>query len=211
MTTPRNEMRALTGTAVLGALVVVFDYSLEFSGLKIPFVWMPVLRFDLTGIPIALSLFLYGLPSAATTSLVASLGILATTQDVIGASMKALAEFTTLLGFALASRFTRLCRVLPCLSGVALRVLAMSLASVAILPVFYSTPFSVAVLLVPAVAAFNVLQGSLSIFGGLIIYRAMKRRIPSLAPTEVPAGFDVRGEIHEIKQSADASLRSASI
>jgi len=131
---------------------------------------MPVLKFDFTGIPIALSLFLYGLSASAVTSFVAFLGILARSGDVIGASMKALAELTTFFGFAWASRLTGTRKGLPYLSGVALRALAMSLANIAVLPAFYSTPFNAAVLLIPAVAAFNVLQGSVSIFGGLVIY-----------------------------------------
>ena len=67
----------LTGTATLAAMVIVFDYTLKYSGLKIPFPWMPFLKFDFTGVPIVVALLLYGLPSATTTSLVASLGIIA--------------------------------------------------------------------------------------------------------------------------------------
>ncbi len=67
----------LTGTAILAALVIVFDYALKLSGLKIPFPWMPFLKFDFTGIPIVVAFLLFGLPSASTTSVVASLGIIA--------------------------------------------------------------------------------------------------------------------------------------
>ncbi len=91
----------LTGTALLAALVVVLDYALKFSGLKIPFPWMPTLKFDFTGIPITLSLLMYGLPSALTTSLVAFIAIIARSGDMVGASMKFAAEFSTVLGLAL--------------------------------------------------------------------------------------------------------------
>ena len=63
-----NPTARLTGTAILAALVLVFDYTLKYSGLKIPFPWFPDLKFDFTGVPIALSLLMYGLPSATTTS-----------------------------------------------------------------------------------------------------------------------------------------------
>ena len=42
-------------TAMLSALVVVLDYGLEFSDLRIPFPWLPILKFDFTGVPVALS------------------------------------------------------------------------------------------------------------------------------------------------------------
>ncbi|MGQ9506844.1 MAG: hypothetical protein ACUVTB_03160 [Candidatus Bathycorpusculaceae bacterium] len=68
---------ALAGTAILAALVVVFDYTLKYSGLKVPFPWLPILKFDFTGIPIVLSLLLFGLAPGAFTSAIAVLAILA--------------------------------------------------------------------------------------------------------------------------------------
>jgi hypothetical protein len=73
----KNRTVELTGTAILAALVIIFDYSLKYSGLKIPFPWYPNLKFDFTGIPIALSLFLYGFSSSIFTSFVAGVGIVA--------------------------------------------------------------------------------------------------------------------------------------
>lgn len=37
----RERTARLTGTAVLATLVIVFDYTLKFSCLKIPFLWLP--------------------------------------------------------------------------------------------------------------------------------------------------------------------------
>jgi riboflavin transporter FmnP len=48
--------RTLAGTAVLAALVVVFDYTLKYANLKIVFPWLIYLKFDFTGVPIVLSL-----------------------------------------------------------------------------------------------------------------------------------------------------------
>jgi len=36
-----NPTARLTGTAILAALVLVFDYTLKYSGRKIPFPWVP--------------------------------------------------------------------------------------------------------------------------------------------------------------------------
>ena len=136
-----SKSSKLTGTALLAALVIVFDYALKFSGLKIPFPWMPTLKFDFTGIPIALSLFMYGPVSALTTSLVAFVGILARSGDVIGASMKFAAEFSTVLGLGLgvraAERLTPLVQKGAGLAlGVAFRVVAMSVANILVLPLY---------------------------------------------------------------------------
>ena len=61
----KNNTAKLTGTAILAALVIVFDYTLKYSGLKIPFPWYPNLKFDFTGVPIVMSLFMYGFPSGS--------------------------------------------------------------------------------------------------------------------------------------------------
>ena len=37
MNQPKNRVTTLTGTSILAALVIVFDYALKYSGLKIPF------------------------------------------------------------------------------------------------------------------------------------------------------------------------------
>jgi riboflavin transporter FmnP len=101
----RDTVR-LVGTAILAAMVIVFDYTLKYSGLKIPFPWMPFLKFDFTGVPIMISLFMFGLPSAVSTSLAALLGIIARSGELVGATSKALAELSTALGIAAGLRLT---------------------------------------------------------------------------------------------------------
>ena len=180
------ERRTTTvvGTAVLGALVLVFDYTLKFSGWKIPFPWFPQLKFDFTGIPIVLSLFMYGLPSGATTSSIAFLAILLRSGDPIGASMKAVAEFSTILGMTpFINKTGRIGKSMSIALGLVLRVVTMSLFNLVVLPIYYSAyypTFLAAVLLLPLLGAFNVIAGSISIFGGFSIHEAMVRRIPSI-------------------------------
>ena len=172
----------LTGTALLAALTIVLDYALKFSGLKIPFPWMPTLKFDFTGIPIALSLLMYGLPSALTTSMVAFVAILARSGDVVGASMKFVAEFSTVLGLAIGIRLAgrlgpRLSRASGSTTGVVFRVAAMSLANLAVLPAFYGIPGGVAYGMLPLIAIFNVIQGAITILLGIFIHQAIVRRL----------------------------------
>ena len=168
------DTRVLAGTAILGTLVVVFDYSLKFSGLKIPFPWLPFLKFDLTGIPVVLSLLFFGMVPSVVTSAVAVLAILARSGNVTGACMKGLAEFSTVLGMAvglkLASR-SKLEKPLAFAFGITSRCIVMFFVNMLL--------FSSLISFLMVVTVFNVIAGSVSILGGFLIYEAMKKRFPS--------------------------------
>jgi len=82
------DVKTLAGTAILAALVVVFDYTMKYSSLKIPFPWLPFLKFDFTGIPVVLSLLLFGLIPGTFTSIIASVAILTRSGQIVSASMK---------------------------------------------------------------------------------------------------------------------------
>ncbi len=180
-----NPTARLTGTAILAALVLVFDYTLKYSGLKIPFPWFPDLKFDFTGVPIALSLLMYGLPSATTTSMVAGLGILARSGNLISASMKMIAELSTVTGFwaglVLSERSRLSARNSMAAStvlGVVTRVLVMSAANLFVMPNFWGVPLEVAYGMLPMLAGFNVVQGLISLGFGYFLHEAVKRRLP---------------------------------
>jgi riboflavin transporter FmnP len=168
----------LTGTAILAALVIVFDYTLKFSGLKIPFPWLPFLKFDFTGVPIAMSLLLYGLLSGGLTSVVACLGIIARSGDIIGSLMKGLAEFSTVIGMAAALHLSqRRRKPLSLFAGLALRVAAMSVLNLIVLPNYYGMPLSVVVRLLPIVGVFNAMQGGITVLLGYFLYEAYTKRV----------------------------------
>lgn len=171
----------IVGTAVLGALVLVFDYTLKFSGWKIPFPWFTDLKFDLTGIPIVLSLLMYGLSSGATTSAIAFLAILLRSGNLIGASTKAAAEFSTVLGMTLfINKAGRMGKSMSIALGLILRVVTMSLFVLAAPSIAFLPSFLAAILFLPVLGAFNIVAGSISIFGGFLMYEALVRRIPSV-------------------------------
>lgn len=181
----KTNARALAGTAILAALVVVFDYTMKYSRLKIPFPWLPFLKFDFTGIPIVLSLLLFGLVPGASTSAIASVAILARSGQVVSALMKGLAEFSTILGMAVALKMFKRFRVVTSFAiGITLRVLVMICVDLVLihagiipLPVDYpDAPVIVALLL----GAFNAVQGTISILAGYSIHEAIKRRAPYL-------------------------------
>ena len=172
----------LTGTAILAALVIVFDYTLKFSGLKIPFPWLPFLKFDFTGVPIALSLLLYGLPSGGFASAVACLGIIARSGDAVASLMKGLAEFSTVLGMAAGLRLTyRWRRPFSLVAGLASRVAAMSILNLVVLPRYYGIPHSVTVGLIPMIGVFNAMQGGITVLVGYFLYEAYTRRVARAA------------------------------
>jgi riboflavin transporter FmnP len=180
----KKDTVTLTGTAVLAALVFIFDYTMKFSGLKIPFPWLPYLKFDFTGVPIVLSTLLFGLASGATTSAIAFLAILIRSGDVVGASMKALAEFSTILGIALASKHfaknKQLTKAASPFFGVALRSLTMFFANLIVLPLYYGFQQTAAFFISPLIVAFNVVQGFIGIILGYFVYEALIRRTSNL-------------------------------
>jgi len=174
--------REITGTAILGALVVVFDYVLKFAGIKIPFPFFPVLKFDLDGIPIILSLLLYGPYSALTTCFVAFVAILARSGDALGASMKAVAEFGTVLGMIPFYKLNRgRLRGISAVSGVAVRIAIMVAATLAVWPLLFKSQ-NAALAFVPFSAGFNAVAAVISISGGFLIYEALSKRAPALLP-----------------------------
>jgi len=174
--------REVTGTAILSALVVVFDYALKFAGIKIPFPIFPILKFDLDGIPIVLSLLLYGPYSAVTTCFVALIAILARSGDALSASMKALAEFATVLGmipfYKINSNRLRGLAVIP---GMATRVVIMIVATLATWPLLFKS-LNAVVAFLPFSALFNAVAAMISVAGGFLVYEALSKRAPALLP-----------------------------
>jgi riboflavin transporter FmnP len=173
----------LTGTAILAALVIVFDYTLKYSGLKIPFPWYPNLKFDFTGIPIALSLFLYGFPPSVMTSLVAGVGIVARSGNVISASMKVAAELSTVVGLHFGQKLGgSSSKYLSWAAGLLSRVLVMTVVNLYVLPNFYGVPLEATIGLLPLIGAFNVIQGAITVGLGYYLFEAVKSRLPQWAP-----------------------------
>ncbi len=175
----------LAGTALLGAIVIVLDWTLKIAGLKIPFPPLPFLKFDFVGVPVLLAYFLFGFPAGAVTSLVAFLSI--SFRGPSSGFMRFLAEFATIVGVFIILRAERptsgRMKILAMISGIIVRVALMAVVNVLLLPVFmpafYSTHMAVVVLL-PLFSLFNAIQGVFSVFGGFLLYEAVIQRLPSL-------------------------------
>lgn len=181
MQSNQKKSKTLAGIAILSALVVVLDYTMKFSGFKIPFPWLPFLKFDFTGIPIVLSLLLYGLTPGATTSFVAFLAILIRSGDIVGSSMKGIAEFSTILGIFIGLRFQGTIRkAMSFVIGLTSRCIIMSLLNLIILPLYYGMSYEATISLTPLIMVFNAMQGALSILVGYLIYEPLIYGAPSL-------------------------------
>ena len=178
----------MTGTSILASLVIVFDYALKYSGLKIPFPWYPNLKFDFTGVPIVLSLLMYGPTSALVTSAVAGLGIFARSGNLLSAALKSVAELSTVVGLYLGWIVSKRTSIggsklmgVSSVVGVASRIIIMTVANLYVLPNLYGVPLEATMGLLPFIAAFNAVQGALSIGLGLFLDRAVRRRLPTSA------------------------------
>jgi riboflavin transporter FmnP len=179
----------LAGTATLSALVVILDYALKYSNLKIPFPLLPYLKFDFTGIPIVISALLFGLFPGILTSAVAFVAILTRSGDLIGSSMKGMAELSTILGMATGFKlFGRLRRTGSVSIGLASRVLIMTIVNLVflytgllLLPSLYKDALVTWVLIV---GAFNLAQGAVSAVGGYLVFEMIRKRAPSLIERE---------------------------
>ena len=180
----RIGTRTLAGTATLAALTIVLDYTWKYSNLKLPFPPLTYLKFDFTGIPIVLATLLFGFIPGAVTSLIAAVGILARSGKVLDSSMKGLAEFATILGIAIGLKLLkRLRKPGSSVLGITSRVLVMAIANltavyVGIMPLDPNVPLIIVTLLI---GVFNTIQGALTVYGGFVVYEALRRRAPHLA------------------------------
>lgn len=174
----------ISGTALMAALAVVLDYTLKFSGLKIQFPWMPMLKFDFTEIPIIMAFLLYGFLSAIVASLIVFVGMLMRSSDLIGATMKLFSEISTILGLVIALQLVNRLNIkqnyYAFISGfcaIVSRLIATSISNLYVLPTFYKIPFDVAIGMLPLISVFNIVQGFINLFIGYILFISSKKRL----------------------------------
>jgi len=175
----------IAGTALLGAMVAVLDWTSKTMGLKIPFVPpLAFLKFDALGIPMLLAYFLFGLASGMVASLVAWLSI--SFRDPFSGFMKFLAEFSTIIGVYLVLRMHRPTsnwwKALSMITGVLVRVVVTVIANILLLPIFTKATTEFVLTWLHLISLFNAIQGAISLFGGFLIYEAVVLRLPSLKP-----------------------------
>jgi len=128
---------------------------------------------------------MFDLTSGAFTSIVAALGIIARSGDLVGGAMKGIAEVSTVTGLAGGRYISRKLslgtgpsRVLSYVAGVVLRIIVMSVWNLIVLPRYNGIPFNVVVSMLPLLALFNGIQGALTVVLGTLLHEAYLRRVP---------------------------------
>lgn len=174
--------RQISGTVILGAMAAV----LEILPIDIPF--YKFLTIDVTGVPPLLALYIFGMPSAISSTLIASFVIALPRPpfkgpNPYGAFFKGLAELSTIAGVYLSRRFwkdTRWFLISSFLLGSLVRVVVMCVANYTITPVLYGLPYSYILAIIPIIAVFNVIQTAVNVFLAVPIYEKIKVHLSSL-------------------------------
>jgi len=187
----------LAGSTMLGALAVAIDYTMKFSGAKelmsapwaMAFPHLAFLKFDLDGIPIFCSMSFFGLAAGCLTSVILGLAIIARAPSLfglVGGSMKALAELSTIAGAYAGLRAAKRARWAWTTLGPITRAAVMCLANLVITPTIYQLPLAVVMGLMPFIALFNIIQGAITTYLGLPVALAVVRRAPGILPADAP-------------------------
>jgi len=121
------------------------------------------------------------------TSIIAGVGIIFRSGNIISAFMKVVAELSTVIGIHLGrtivkGRNEKKIKFVSWSIGMVSRVIVMSIVNLYILPNVYNLPFEVTFGLLPLIGIFNVVQGIITIGLGYFLFEAVKSRLPQWAP-----------------------------
>jgi riboflavin transporter FmnP len=165
--------RQLAIASLLGALSIISELA-PGPPFDIQFPLYPQVSWDLTGIPMMISLLLYGASTGLYTSLVGCSVLML--RNPTGGLFKLIAELATLLPYSILSRGVVLRSTLATSS----RVLVMTMTNYVLLQAFYSISESVVVGLLPVLALFNVSQAMINIIPSLLITARIRKQASSL-------------------------------
>jgi len=131
----------------------------------IPFPLYDRVSWDLTGMPMIISLLFTGPIGAVYTCLIGC-SFIFLRGNVYGGIFKLVAELATILAFAAIQKGF----VPKSVASVASRILVMTVANYYLLPVFYGMPTSFVVTILPALAVMNGTQALINIIPAQIVY-----------------------------------------
>jgi len=175
----RLDTRKLALASILGALAAASE-AIKGPPFDIPFPLLPgIVSWDLTGIPMLISLLFNGSIGAVYTSIIGC-SIIFLRGNVPGGIFKLIAELATILAFAAIRKGV----VAKSIAAVVSRVLVMTIANYYLLQFFYGSSESYVVGLLLPLAAFNVTQALLNIIPSYIIYSRLPDRWRFWATTE---------------------------
>jgi riboflavin transporter FmnP len=163
------DTKKLALASILGALAAASEV-IKGPPFDIPFPLMPnAVSWDLTGLPMMISLLFAG-PVAAVYTSVIGCSIIFLRGNAYGGTLKLIAELATILAFAAIRKGF----IAKTVAAVTSRVLVMSVANYYLLPIFYvwASPEYVLSILVP-LGIFNVTQALINIIPAQIIYNRL--------------------------------------
>ncbi len=164
----RLDTKKLALASILGALAAASE-MIKGPPFDIPFPLMPgIVSWDLTGVPMMMSLLFAG-PLAAVYTCVIGCSMIFIRGNVSGGLMKLIPELATVLAFAAIRKgFIR-----KSIAAVASRVLVMTVANYYMLPIFipahYPSEAAVVGILLP-LAVLNLTQALINIIPAQIVY-----------------------------------------
>lgn len=131
----------------------------------IPFPLYDRVSWDLTGMPMMISLLFTGPLGAIYTTLIGC-SFIFLRGNIYGGIFKVVAELATILAFAAIRKGF----ITKSVASVLSRVIVMTVANYYLLPVFYGMPASFVISILPALAIMNGTQALINIFPAQIIY-----------------------------------------
>ena len=158
------DTKKIAVASMLAALSGVFEI-IPGPPFDIPFPLYNRVSWDLTGMPMMISLLFTGPIGALFTTLVGC-SFIFLRGNIYGGIFKIIAELATILVFAAIRKGF----ISKTIGSVASRVVVMTVANYFLLPVFYSMPVSVVVGILPALAIMNGTQALINIIPAKIVY-----------------------------------------
>lgn len=179
MIVPRVNTKIIAISSVLGALSFMSE-MIKGPPFDIPFPLLPgIVSWDLTGVPMMISLLLYGPISGLYTCLVGCSILFI--RNPVGGLFKVIAELATVLAYGLMRKGV----ILQTSTATVSRALVMTVANCFALQFFYGIPEPAVMGLLPPLALFNLTQALINIIPAYLIYLKLKSFIsqPQYAPT----------------------------
>ena len=156
------DTRQLAIASLLGALSIISELA-PGPPFDLRFPLYDRVSWDVTGIPMMISLLLYGPTTGLYTTLVGCSVLML--RNPTGGLFKLIAELATLFGYSSLPKGI----ILRSSVATASRVLVMTVANYVLLQAFYRIPESVVISLLPVLVVFNISQALINIVPSLMI------------------------------------------
>jgi len=161
--------REIAVASTLGALSALSEI-IPGPPFDIRFPLYPKISWDVTGVPIMLSLLLYG-PLCSIFTCLIGCSIIFFRGNIYGGIFKVIAELSTLLGFASLKKGM----VVKTTVATASRVVTMTITNYYLLQLFYGMPEPFVLGLLAPIAVFNVTQALINIVPAYFIWLRIRK------------------------------------